>query len=101
MKLFGKGTIEEIDQPEPNETFARIEINGKGKTRRVKALLVSRSKGDTKFKSEYQTSKSEIFAYHTALEALQKYADVEGLEIVSKTTNADIGYVRTINKRMR
>jgi hypothetical protein len=101
MKLFGNRNAITDDQPNQHEAIARIEITKKGTVRKVKALLVRCIDSATIYKSEYETSKSDPYAYNVAIEALEKYVEYEGLEIISKSTNIDLPYVKTSSKKMR
>jgi len=100
--MFGrKGKIEEIDQPEPGDCTARVEVSGKGKLRKVKARLIRHSDGATVYVSEYESSKSDVFAYHVAIEALEKHAEYEALAIIRKLTNIDLPYIQNVSKGSR
>jgi len=97
MRLFGNKGVITPDEPNQNEVIARVELTGKG----VKVLLIRCIDSETIYKAAYVTSKSDVFAFNVAIEALEKYAEYEGLEIISKSTNIDLPYVKKSSKRMR
>lgn len=107
MSLFNRKSLEQFEDSsqitDPTLATARIEIKRKrgANQREVKALLIRCNDSSTIYKATYETSKGDAFSYHTALETLENYAAVEGFEIISDSTNAEIGYIENSRKRSR
>lgn len=104
--MFGRRKDEIVeDHKSPNTVIARVEFNkqGGGKAKQVKALVVRCTDGKTVYKAKYETTKSDIYAFHEASDELKHYIDREGLTLDSSITcNVPLPYVKTVkNKRMR
>ena len=100
MKLFGNRNAITDDQPSQDEAIARIEITKKGTVRKVKALLIRCMDSDTIYKSEYETSKSDLFTYNVG--PLGK-ENTNSMRVANyhKRPNIDLPYVKTTSKKMR
>jgi len=97
--MFGRRQTKIIeDQKDEQAVIGRIEI----KQGHVKAFIVRCLTNKTIYTANYESTKSDIYTYHEAVDELKRYIAREGLQLEGEIScNVPLPFVKNTTKRSR